>query len=152
MVKLKDLSKDEANLKDIMKMFLDKYDQIPNLIPYNPEWRHPASQYYDLWLDGESAIQLQLAPGEMAKSQHPDSEILKMIFIGTRWGPIVIWGEEQYRKVVKYRVELTVRFRNSWSYSNGLVLRGQDKTSMSLLLGINEENIGFLIEKLMADK
>lgn len=65
-------------------LFNTRYNKISKEIPFDPEWNN-GTGYYD------GAVDLELAPGEEAKSVSPMPNNRKLIFIGTQLGTVVLF-------------------------------------------------------------
>lgn len=124
------------------RIFYKAYMAVDTIIPFDPKWCN-GTGYFD------GAVSVPLKPGKLANSL--DLNCRRLIFIGTRFGTIVVFDRFVDQTdggvyVTNHPNSTTIRTL----LSDGSVGEGE----MALLLGgwgILEDNIGNAIEKMAAE-
>jgi hypothetical protein len=119
-----------------------KFNAIAKELPYNPAWAN-GTGYFNNAISGPSAV--TLAIGEEAKSV--DEHGRKLLFFGTRLGPVCIFERHSDRK------DVIVSNTGRKFLGTEFIERGNiSDSNLHVLLGHNYEgqvdNIGFYIERL----
>lgn len=130
------------------KIFSNTYDKISKVIEYNPSWENNSES--SSFISFNSSVDLiTLVPGELAKSISSSGH--RLIFIGTRFGTIVVFDK------YKNQSDNGVYMSNTPNYFTltKLVPKGPiSESDMIFLFGSwynIKENIGWAIERMYED-
>lgn len=129
-----------------LEYFLKAFNEIPNTLDYDPQWRGIRSKEFDYAVFSRHCAKLH--NGQIATAESDLGQ--KMILIGTRFGNVVIF--ERYSPGTGVLPALGIN--HTKHFRKGGWVRGSDPTlpELEVLLGNEEEpsNIGVRIEQLYA--
>lgn len=125
--------------------FSAAYAEIETVIPFNRAWSGGTGYFEHAVVPG---IAPELAPGQLAKSSTPSGR--RIIFIGTRLGPIVIY--DRFDGQANATGDVVLTYNSSILFDEGGWLdhpSALNQGEMNLLLGEYgiKNNLGFRIEQ-----